>query len=142
MRKTLILFSLALLNNQFSLADGDGQANVAISPASNPESSSVASSGYVAYIDLNTGQLLYGPPPGSPTTMPLDVETQMQLSTSSVGLHSEHNIKGGYAMDLQGRFRHSTMITINPSTGESKYFCVGNQPVFDAETGQPVNLIE
>ena len=101
-----------------------------------------ARSGYVAYIDMNTGQLLYGPPPETAAAVPLSLETRMQISTSGAGLYQQQNIQGGYTVDLQGRFRHATMVTISGFAEEPRYFCVGNQPVIDIESGEPVNRVE
>ena len=99
-------------------------------------------SGYKAYIDTNTGKLVYSPETSSSssstaTRIPLSLETQLQLSTSEVGLYEEIRYRGGYKVNVKGRFRHATAITLNGAKNPL-HLCVGNQPFIDASTGNPL----
>lgn len=63
------------------------------------------------YLDPQTGRLLRQPPPGAPALI-LSPEELNMLSTSHQGLVERPLPRGGYVLDLQGRFRNMAVATV------------------------------
>ncbi len=65
------------------------------------------------YLDPTTGRLTDNPPPGV-EVLALSPEELNGLSTSHEGLVTAPVPGGGYAVDLQGRFRHMAVAMVAP----------------------------
>ena len=97
------------------------------------ESTAALNQAQRVYIDPATGRLLQQPPPGV-EVIELSPQEQQMLSRSDVGLHSEYLPDGTVIVNLQGRFRHFAVATVNKD-GAVKTNCVGDQPILDHEHG-------
>lgn len=64
------------------------------------------------YLDPQSGRLLSKPPPGADVLTLSPTELNM-LSTSHDGLVERPLAAGGYMLDLQGRFRHVAVATVD-----------------------------
>jgi len=67
---------------------------------------------HVAYIDPRTGALVAEPPPGV-EALELGMQELNMLSRSAAALPIRRSAHGGMSVDLQGRFRHMTVATID-----------------------------
>ena len=100
----------------------------------------VNQSGMMVYIDRETGKIIAKPPSGSSLNsadenssadLEMSIEELQSISTSHEGLYEVPLDNGGYMVNLQGRFRHTTVVSLDQLTGQPEHFCLGNQPLYD-----------
>ena len=86
------------------------------SSASREPAGPAPASGLMIYVDPHTGALLREPAPGA-VPLPLSPKLQNALSTSHQGLVEVPSTVpgGGVRIDLQGRFQHPYIATIDSS---------------------------
>lgn len=121
MKRTLAintLFILSLVALVFAMPGNDRRDDTAAPPAVTPQAS-----GYVVHVDPATGEFV----DKGGTSLELDKSTWNNMNDSSEGLQEVPAPGGGMMVDLQGRFRHSTIAVLDEN-GNIKTMCSTGQP--------------
>ncbi len=79
----------------------------------------------VVHIDPATGKVI--PPAEGATIIPISREMSEGLSRSEEGLVQEKGPTGGYVVDLQGRFQHTQVVTMDED-GNLRTDCIDHNP--------------